>query len=195
MLSDDLSSSENLSLFKRGCTLNPPPMHNNSYSSSYRLRTKVLLWILTVASGLFIAGIFLPMITLSKFVVVKSTFSVVSGVFELLGNGQIVLFIVVTCFSIVLPAMKILVLYKLLLSNLNDALPVRRLLHLMHEYGRWAMLDVLIVAVLVVTVKLGAIASVEVHLGLFVFGASALLIMLLTQQVVRLINQPREPHI
>lgn len=170
-------------------------MHKNSISSSCRLRTWVLLWVLTVASGLFIAGIFLPMITLSKFVVVKSSFSVVSGVFELLGNGQIVLFIVVTCFSIVLPAMKILVLYKLLLSNLNDVLPVRRLLHLMHEYGRWAMLDVLIVAVLVVTVKLGAIASVEVHLGLFVFGASALLIMLLTQQVVRLTNQPREPLI
>ena len=66
---------------------------------------------------------------------------------------------------------------------------IKRYLHLMHEYGRWAMLDVMVVAVLIVTVKLGAIASVQVHYGLFVFGTAVVLIMLITKQVVHLTNQ------
>ena len=54
----------------------------------------------------------------------------------------------------------------------------------MHDYGRWAMLDVMVVAILIVTVKLGAIASIQIHAGLYIFGTAVLLIMLITQQVV-----------
>ena len=54
----------------------------------------------------------------------------------------------------------------------------------MHEYGRWAMLDVMVVAILIVSVKLGAIASIQVHAGLYIFGIAVLLIMFITQQVV-----------
>ena len=54
----------------------------------------------------------------------------------------------------------------------------------MHDYGRWAMLDVMVVAMLIVTVKLGAIASIQIHPGLYVFGAAVLLIMLITQLTV-----------
>ena len=142
-----------------------------------------LRWLLMLASLLFIPGIFMPMITISKFVIVRNSFSVISGVLELLHNGQIILFIVVTGFSIVLPIMKILILFKILLKINHENSRLKRYLHLMHEYGRWGMLDVLIVAVLIVTVKLGVIASVKVHSGLYVFGASILLIMFITNRV------------
>jgi paraquat-inducible protein A len=46
------------------------------------------------------------------------------------------------------------------------------------------MLDVMVVAMLIVTVKLGAIASIQIHPGLYVFGAAVLLIMLTTQLAV-----------
>lgn len=85
--------------------------------------------------------------------------------------------------------MKIGVLFKLLTEKTIDNPKIEYYLHLMHEYGRWAMLDVMVVAVLIVTVKLGAIASVEVHYGLFVFGAAVLLIMFITNKVVRLTNK------
>jgi paraquat-inducible protein A len=58
----------------------------------------------------------------------------------------------------------------------------------MHEYGRWAMLDVMVVAVLIVTVKLGALASIEIHNGLYIFGLAVVLIMFITQQVVNYID-------
>lgn len=146
-------------------------------------KAKGLRCLLALATVLLAGGMFLPMITISKFIVVRNSFSVMSGVLELLRNGQILLFVVVAGFSIVLPAMKIWVLFKLLSPGQSSSLRIQRYLHLMHEYGRWAMLDVMVVAVLIVTVKLGAIASIEVHYGLYVFGAAVVLIMLITNRV------------
>ncbi len=147
---------------------------------------KRMRWLLILAAGLFLLGICLPMITISKFIVVTNSFSVISGVLELLSNGQVLLFAVVAGFSIVLPMLKIGVLFKLLSAGSFQTRKMKRYLHLMHEYGRWAMLDVMVVAVLIVTVKLDAIASIEVHGGLYVFGSSVLLIMLITNKVVQL---------
>ena len=44
--------------------------------------------------------------------------------------------------------MKIGVLFSLLSQREMDTAKIKRYLHLMHEYGRWAMLDVMVVAVL-----------------------------------------------
>ncbi|WP_084332560.1 paraquat-inducible protein A [Marinobacterium jannaschii] len=142
--------------------------------------------VLVAAFLLFIAGISLPMITISKFYIVENSFSVLSGILELLLEGQLVLFILIGSFSVVLPVLKLAVLYRLL-SATTPAGKLKRYLHLMHEYGRWSMLDVMVVAVLTVTVKLGAIASVEVHYGLYLFGASVLLMMLITQRITALV--------
>lgn len=147
--------------------------------------------LLLFSSLLFVVGILLPMITISKFVIVQNSFSIVSGVYQMLKEGQIVLFIVVAGFSIILPLLKINILFRIL-SNASRGPKIQHYLHLMHEYGRWAMLDVMVVAVLIVTVKLGAIASVEVHLGLFVFGASVLLMMLITNKIVGYTKQAND---
>jgi paraquat-inducible protein A len=151
-------------------------------------KSKLLRWGLGIASVMFVSGLFLPMITISKFVIVKNSFSVVSGALELLNDGQLLLFLIVAGFSVVIPIMKIYVLYRLLSSKITSSHNMKRYLYLMHEYGRWAMLDVMVVAILIVTVKLGAIASVQVHVGLFLFGAAVLLIMLITNEITRLTN-------
>lgn len=145
--------------------------------------------VLAITTALFIAGIFLPMVTISQFIVIESSFSVVSGVLELLRNGHILLFIIVALFSIIIPLLKIAVLFRLLAARMLTSPATRRYLRLMHDYGRWAMLDVMVVAVLVVTVKLGAIASIEVHYGLYLFGLAVLLIMLITHRIVRLTGE------
>ncbi len=150
---------------------------------------KRLLVLLVLATVLFASGIFLPMITLSKFIIVKNSFSVISGVLELLQNGQLLLFLIVTGFSILLPILKIALLFQLLTHLDSGTKSLKRTLHLMHEYGRWAMLDVMVVAILIVTVKLGAVASIEVHYGLYVFGIAVLLIMYITHRVVKLSSQ------
>jgi paraquat-inducible protein A len=89
---------------------------------------------------------------------------------------------------VLIPLAKISLLFKLLQSD-DKPHPIKmKLLRLMHDYGRWAMLDVMVVAMLIVTVKMGAIASIQIHPGLYVFGAAVLLIMLTTQSTVRLLE-------
>lgn len=152
-------------------------------------RKRLLLrWLLLISSGLLLAGLFLPMLTITQLMVISNEFSVISGIIELWKAGQFILFIIIGCFSVLIPFAKIALLFKLLQSD-DKPHPIKmKLLRLMHDYGRWAMLDVMVVAMLIVTVKMGAIASIKIHPGLYVFGAAVLLIMLTTQSTVRLLD-------
>ena len=147
-----------------------------------------LRWMLAISSSLLVAGLFLPMLTITQLVVISNDFSVISGISELWKAGQYVLFVVIACFSVLLPLAKIALLFTLLQQDERPHPAKMKLLHLVHDYGRWAMLDVMVVAMLIVTVKLGAVASIQIHPGLYVFGAAVLLIMLATQATVRLLE-------
>ncbi|MEJ6077095.1 paraquat-inducible protein A [Vibrio sp. 1-Bac 57] len=145
-----------------------------------------LRWLLMVATLFFLLGLFLPMITISKFMVINNSISIISGLAELINEGQILIFMIVGIFSVVLPIFKIGFLFLLLQSTITTTKQYKKLLYLMHEYGRWTMLDVMVVAMLIVTVKLGVIASIQVHAGLYLFGLAVLLLMFITSKVSKL---------
>jgi paraquat-inducible protein A len=149
------------------------------------LRLKALLWLTAIALGVGLAS---PIVTLNKFIFLENTFSVLGGVVQLLKEGKVFLFILITGFSILLPILKIGVLYRLL-SKAGDESRTRKYLHWMHLYGKWSMLDVFVVAVLVVTVKLGAFANVEVRYGLYAFATAVVLTMYVTARVVALADR------
>lgn len=149
-----------------------------------------LRWLLVLSSVLLAIGLVTPMLTISQFIFISNSFSVVSGTYQLFKNGQYLLFLLIAGFSILLPLLKLLLLFKLSSPTIVSGPATQRYLRLMHDYGRWAMLDVLVVAILVVTVKLGAIASIEVHYGLYTFGAAVLLIMLVTNRIAKLTGHP-----
>lgn len=155
----------------------------------YPEKARRLRHYIVVAALLLLIGLVAPVITLNKFVLIHNTFSVLSGVIELLKGGQIFLFLLITGFSVVLPILKLWVLYGIVSNTEASKDRVRRQLHWMHRYGRWSMLDVFVVAVLVVAVKLGALASVEMRYGLYAFAASVLLTMLITSRIVTLTNK------
>jgi len=147
---------------------------------------KRLRLLLYFSALLLLAGLITPIMTLSKFMLLNHSFSILSGATELLLDRQILLFVVIAGFSIVLPLLKLLLLQRLLSLECVSAQKLQRSLRLMHDYGRWAMLDVMVVAILVVSVKLGGLASVEIHYGLYLFAAATLLIMWLTHRVTQL---------
>lgn len=126
----------------------------------------------------------MPMLTITQFLVIRDDFSVISGITELWKAEKYVLFFVIGTFSILMPLAKLGLLFRLLFATDHPSPVKMKLLNLVHDYGRWAMLDVMVVAMLIVTVKLGAIASIQIHPGLYVFGAAVLLIMLTTQLAV-----------
>ncbi|PCJ31258.1 MAG: paraquat-inducible membrane protein A [Gammaproteobacteria bacterium] len=156
-------------------------------------RTKQARWLqglLLISTALLIVGIFSPMMTITQFFLFDHSFSVISGIGQLFAEGKLFLFVLIALFSIVLPIAKIALLFNLLSTKNDIGSRRKKLLQLMHDYGRWAMLDVMVVAILIVTVKLGAIASIQIHSGLYIFGSAVLLIMVLTHYAVKFIQQP-----
>jgi len=147
---------------------------------------------LTFTTLCLIVGLFSPMMTMSKFYFFENSFSVIGGVKSLLLEGHILLAVTVFIFSVAIPLFKLALLFQLSGVREQISLKQKRLLTLMHEYGRWAMLDVMVVAVLIVTVKLGAVASIKIHWGLYLFGFAVVAIMFLTHKLVQLLNDRTE---
>lgn len=144
---------------------------------------------LTLAAAvLIIVGLIAPLITLKKYIVVENTFSLLTGAVQLIEDGQWFLFIVVTVFTIVLPFAKLAVLYRVLSVSFSKGTRGQRYLHWIHSLGKWSMLDVFVVAILLVTVKLGFVASVELHYGVYAFAMAILLTMYITSQTVQLLD-------
>ncbi|MEH6444086.1 MAG: paraquat-inducible protein A [Oceanospirillaceae bacterium] len=144
--------------------------------------------LLSITLILFIAGISTPIMTVTQLVFLQSEFSILSGLIDLIEQQQYFLFAIIFILSVLLPLMKI-VLLAWVLQIENSKVKLVKLVNLIHDYGRWAMLDVLVVALLLVTIKLGAIARVEVHLGLYWFAAAVLITMWITHRTVILVKK------
>mgnify|MGYP001816763798 FL=1 len=163
-------------------------MVNSNYGISgyFPLESKALLVLLVVTAIMLAVGLSAPILTLEKFFIIDNTFSIFSGLVQLLEEGRIFLFVIILLFSVVMPIIKLGVLFRLLGSTAGSSETLHRYLRLMHQYGKWSMLDVFVVALLVVAVKLGAVATVETHYGLYAFGSAVLLTMAITARVIYL---------
>jgi paraquat-inducible protein A len=153
----------------------------NIFLSNEQSRYLMLAFIVAVV--LFVSGLFLPMLTITKLLMLENTISVASSVYQLLISGSWGLFLLIFGFSVVLPALKLRLIYALISANGVVNEKTQKWLRIMHDYGRWGMLDVFVVAVILVSVKLGALASVEVHSGLYLFGSAVLFMMILTHHL------------
>jgi len=131
---------------------------------------------LCAASVLLALGLYLPLLHLEKMLFWESSYSVVTGVFGLAQDHQYVLATVVFFWSVVFPIAKLALLFWIWFGR-TDAGQRRTVLRWLDKLGKWSMLDVYIVAVLIVAVKLGPLAEVKVENGLYVFGAAVLLTM------------------
>nr|WP_246589890.1 paraquat-inducible protein A [Marinobacterium ramblicola] len=144
---------------------------------------RYLQWLALLAGILLLVGMVTPLLTLTRLWFFDEQISILTGIAKLWTQGQYPIFLLILFFSVILPLAKLGLLVRLLTLGTTNG-RTRRILHVMHEYGRWAMLDVMVVAMLIVTVKLGVVVSVQVHYGLYIFAAGVLLTMLVTRQTV-----------
>lgn len=164
-------------------------MGETTLAARFPAETRRLRWLIGVTLLLLAVGLVAPIVTLNQFVLLENTFSLLGGALESLRNGEWLLFGVILGFSVLLPLLKLGVLWRMLGRDAHEGARLDRHLRRMHRYGKWSMLDVFVVAVLVAAVKLGAIASVEIRYGLYAFGAAVVLTMLITARVVRLADR------
>lgn len=137
-----------------------------------RLTALVLLWL---ALALLLAGIGLPLISVEKFYIFENRVSLWSGTLGLLTEGEWFLGIILFCFSILFPLGKNLLMLALLHGLPAARHRIRGVMHALSILGKWSMLDVFIVAILVCSVKLGLLADTQVLVGVYCFAASVLL--------------------
>lgn len=121
---------------------------------------------------LFVPGVLLPMMRLETLGHTHEA-SIIDGVGHMLAHGQVFIGLIILVFSLILPPVKLLALL-LVSTRLLPAGGRARLHGWVEMLGRWGMLDVLVVAVLVAFVKLGETVRIEPGPGLFLFGACVL---------------------
>jgi len=152
----------------------------SNLASRHPKKNAFVLFLLLLSTILLLIGIFAPMMTLSKFVWIENSFSLFAGTLQLFIDGQYLLFIILLAFSIVLPVAKIILLFRFWYADSSSCQQLQHFMNWISHYGKWSMLDVFVVALLLVIVKLGVLATVQVHYGIYMYAAAGLLIMACT---------------
>ena len=109
---------------------------------------------------LFVPAISLPMLRLEKLGFVQES-SILSGTIALLQHGEVLVGLVVLICSVVFPIGKLLLIALLCLRPPRQAKQVALMHRLVEHLGRWGMVDILLVAVMVAALKLGDLVSVS----------------------------------
>lgn len=116
-------------------------------------------------------GILLPVLEVRQFGQVN-TASIWDGTWDMIFSGEVIVGTVILLCSIVIPFVKLVGLIaitggRLFLSKRRRALTWR----LLELIGRWGMIDVLLVALVVAIVKLGDVVEMRPGPGVFAFTA------------------------
>ena len=139
-------------------------------------------WALVIAAAVcYVPANAFPVMTVTSLGKQQSD-TILSGVIYLLHHGMWPLALVVFVASVFVPLLKLLILVLLLVSvhRRSRWRPVERtrLYRITEAIGRWSMVDIYVVTILVALVKLGNLASIEARPGAVFFGAVVVLTML-----------------
>ncbi len=152
-----------------------------SFKSLVRIHPRAgstIVLMLVASLGFFIAGIFLPFTAVTKLWLFENQVSVFQGLGILWKANELFLFLILFVFTICFPLVKINAMLGLWLWPRLDAELARNWFHFVSNLGKWSMLDVFIVAILVLTVKSSGVANINVSIGFFLFFVSVMLTQL-----------------
>ncbi len=161
---------------------------SQSLRDRYPRRIEVPLLIL-VSFVLLLIALSLPLMTVEKMVLWKNEYSVIAGVHGLWEQEQYALAIILFFFSIVFPLLKLTMLGFIWMVRLAEQ-KRKAVLHWLGILGKWSMLDVFVVAILIVLVKLGPLAKVQPQRGVYWFAAAIFLSMITSMYVDSLARKP-----
>jgi paraquat-inducible protein A len=145
--------------------------------------------LVAVASLALAVGLNLPVVTL-RTGLAHDSYSVLGGIIDLARSDEVLLALVVLAFSVVFPIVKLLTLARVLFRTLPEEQRARTV-HTLELLGRWSMLDVFVIAILIGSVHLGILSEAYAERGIYVFAGGILLSMFSTYGVQRLLHEPR----
>ncbi len=138
-------------------------------------------WALVIAAGIFyIPANLLPMTTVTSLGMVQSD-TIMSGVIYFVQSGSWPIALVIFIASVFVPLLKLFILCYLLISvqcKSHFRPKDRTRLYLITEaVGRWSMLDIFVVTILVALVNLGALATIQAGPAALHFAAVVVITM------------------
>ncbi|RLA22728.1 MAG: paraquat-inducible membrane protein A [Gammaproteobacteria bacterium] len=139
-------------------------------------------WALLISGFiLYIPANVLPIMTLTKGGVIR-TDTIMSGIINLANIGMAPIAVIVFIASILVPALKMVALAMILLATQfkwTMSTYMRTQMYRMIEFvGRWSMLDVFVISILLGIVKFNKIASVDIEPAGLLFAIVIILTML-----------------
>ncbi|MBL7544526.1 MAG: paraquat-inducible protein A [Bdellovibrionaceae bacterium] len=126
----------------------------------------------------------------------RNSSTIWTGVLSLIDDGSWPIALVVFLASLVIPLLKLIILFYLALTaknNFNNTFK-KRLYDIIEIIGRWSMLDIFLLAVLVAILKLGRWTTVEPGPGAWLFTLVVIFTMLASAAFDPEFLNPEENH-
>ncbi len=141
--------------------------------------------------GLLITAQCLPVLAVKKFVFWKSSYSLWSGTIGLFRSGHFGLGSILFTFSILFPFAKLVILLALWCGHFTQEQRLKALKWL-EFLGRWSMMDVFVVAIIVVIAKSGGALQASPRIGIYFFATAIILSLLLTMYLQKLARRQKK---
>ncbi len=162
-------------------------------------RAFVVFFLALAAAACLALGLTMPVVKLTRLYFWQDTYSLISTIVALYNDHEVFLAGVIFVFSILLPVFKLI--YILGVGTLTSpaSLRRRRWFRRIEWLGKWSMLDVLVLALIVFYAKSTNLADAAALPGIYFFAASVALTMIAYSLVEKdsLIQSPesgREDH-
>jgi paraquat-inducible protein A len=138
-------------------------------------------WALVIAALVcYVPANLLPIMTVTSLGQTQSD-TIMSGVIFLLTHGMWPLALVVFVASVLVPMMKLVILIYLLISvrvrSIRRPRDRTRLYRITEAVGRWSMVDIYVVTILVALVRVGNLATIQAESGAIFFAAVVVITM------------------
>ncbi|KLN59235.1 hypothetical protein WH96_18610 [Kiloniella spongiae] len=130
--------------------------------------------LLLVALGTLFAGLTIPILRVEKFFLFEDLISISGAIGQLADSGEYLIAVIILLFSVIFPTLKILVANYIWRARSVDHKSVRRAVKLIDLLGKWSMLDVFIVGMIVISAKSSGMANATSQPGMYYFGASVI---------------------
>lgn len=151
------------------CGASPRPLLHVARSNV--LATVLALAALVVLGFAFVKP-FMAMTTIGE----QRVVSLIEGIVELFERGHTLIAVVIFAFSVVFPVLKLLMILAATSRLVPADAMLRQTLHKIAAFtGKYSLLDVLVLAILIVLVKFEGIATVQVRIGTILFCLAILL--------------------
>ena len=168
----------------------------DALASHARGMEKLTPYVFAVSLMFLCAGVILPIVRVSSLLLFSDRISIVSSIHSLWKSNEYFIALIIVAFSIALPIAKILIADYAWRGCSYIRAQQGRSIVLLEWVGRWSMLDVLVIALIIVSLKSSMFGDATSELGIYFFSASVLFSALgvtLIRRTMKRYSNPNTP--